>query len=64
MLKVLKNLKRFFGEEVAATTVEYAVMLMLILGMCISAIQMVGGPVKAFWAKNQDQIENAVNQSN
>ncbi len=62
MKKIIQRIKSFFAEDVAATSVEYAVMLMLIIGMCITAIQLVGGPVKGFWSNNQNQIEKAVNQ--
>ena len=57
-----KMLQDFVGEDVAATAVEYAVVLMLIAGMCITAIQFVGGPLEAFFLDSQEQFENAVNQ--
>lgn len=62
MSRFFQKLKQFVTQEVAATTVEYAVMLMLIVGMCVTAIQLVGGPVQGFWSNNQERIENAVNQ--
>lgn len=61
MKKIIRKLTLFFSEEVAATAVEYAVMLMLIIGMCITTIQLVGGPVTGFWMHSQDEIEKAVN---
>lgn len=40
----MKNfIKRFIREEEGATAVEYAVMLVLIIVVCIAAITFVGG---------------------
>lgn len=62
MRTLLRKIVKLFKDDVAATTVEYAVMLMLIIGMCITAIQLVGGPVQGFWANSRDKIDSAVNQ--
>ena len=35
--------KRFFQEEEGATAVEYAVMLVLIIVVCVAAIAYIGG---------------------
>ena len=35
--------KRFFREEEGATAVEYAVMLVLIIVVCVAAIVYIGG---------------------
>jgi len=36
-------IKRFIQEEEGATAVEYAVMLVLIIVVCVAAITLVGG---------------------
>lgn len=55
------KLIRFLRSEDGPTTVEYAVMLALILGMTMGAIALAGGPVKAFWSNSSDDFSNAVN---
>ena len=58
--KIIQKMKRFFTETEAATTVEYAVILMLIAGACITTIQLVGGSNSAFWEHNKDQVKSAL----
>ena len=41
-MRVKKLIKRFIQEEEGATAVEYAVMLVLIIVVCIAAITFVG----------------------
>ena len=50
------------NDDEAATSVEYAVMLMLIIGVCISAIQLVGDEAITLWTNNSDEIDQAINQ--
>jgi Flp pilus assembly pilin Flp len=45
----MRSLMRFLHEEEAATAVEYAVMLAMILLAVISAIGMVGGEASIMW---------------
>ncbi len=52
----------FVNDEEAATSVEYAVMLMLIIGVCISVIQLVGDEAIGLWTTNNDEIDQALNQ--
>jgi len=42
-MKIKQIIKRFIKEEEGATAVEYAVMLVLIIVVCIAAITLVGG---------------------
>lgn len=60
MAGLTKRLRKFVSEEEAATSVEYAVMLMLIAGVCISVIQGLGGSVTFLWNDNVSQFSNAV----
>lgn len=61
MKSFLNKLREFARDDIAATAVEYAVVLMLIAGMCITAIQLLGGPVAAYFQHSQDEFANAVN---
>jgi len=42
-MRIKQIIKRFIKEEEGATAVEYAVMLVLIIVVCIAAITLVGG---------------------
>lgn len=53
-------LKRFHRQDEAATSVEYAVMLMLIAAVCIAAIQLVGANANAIWADNQNGVNSVL----
>jgi len=55
-----QKIQKFLSETEAATSVEYAVVLMLIAGACIAMIQLVGGSSSAFWGWNQEQVEQAL----
>jgi len=57
---ILKFVRRFLREEEAATTVEYAVVLMLIIGTCLTAIQVVGNGGAGFWDDNQSDLNTAL----
>ena len=54
----MKALQRFFSDTEAATAVEYAVMLALILAVIIVGIQSVGGNNANMWQNNSDEIAN------
>jgi Flp pilus assembly pilin Flp len=53
-------IKRFCVEEDAATTVEYAVVLMLILLVVISAVQYFGESVSGNFGNSSDQLNGAL----
>lgn len=59
--RLMKALTRFLSGDEGVTSVEYAVMLALIVGMCIAAIAVAGGPVQAFWEDSSDSIGEVVN---
>jgi pilus assembly protein Flp/PilA len=57
MLSLLRKLVR--GEE-AATAVEYAIMLALILMICIASVAFLGEKTKESWQNSNANIEAAV----
>ena len=56
MTKIL----RFLRREDGPTSVEYAVMLALIIIVCIGAVTLTGGEVVNMWGNNRQEIENAI----
>lgn len=60
--KIYRKIRRFLNETEAATAVEYAVVLMLIAGACITTIQLVGGSSGASWEINKDGVEDALSR--
>ncbi len=50
---------RFLRSEDGPTSVEYAVMLALIIITCIGAITLAGGQVFNMWGNNRDEIGSA-----
>ncbi len=60
MAKLISNIENFLTGESGTTLVEYAVMLMLIVGVCIAAINAVGGQTGSMWGSNSTQIETAI----
>ena len=56
----MRTLRRFLCDDDAATAVEYAVMLALIIAVCITAISATGGEVLSGWSNNQQQLDNAI----
>jgi pilus assembly protein Flp/PilA len=57
---MLNHLLRLYRDDQAATAVEYAVLLALILVAIISAINAVGNSTHGIWASNANQIDAAV----
>ena len=51
----------FVRDESAATAVEYAVMLALIIGTCLGAISFFGGEAGGSWRDTSDKIDTAMN---
>jgi len=56
---VLTKTKTFLFAEDAATAVEYAVMLALIMVACISAIATLGSQTSALWGTIDSDAQNA-----
>lgn len=52
-------LREFLINEDGPTSVEYAVMLALIIAMCIAAIKTVGSHTSGIWASNDTKLEEA-----
>lgn len=52
-------LRRFLQSDDAATAVEYAVMMALILLACIGAINALGAGSSGMWGNNKDKLEAA-----
>ncbi len=57
---MIPKVKTFLFENEAATTVEYAVMLMLIAGLCTVALQTLGTSMSDLWNSNNGQFQNAL----
>jgi pilus assembly protein Flp/PilA len=52
--------KQLLREEDGVTSVEYAVMLALILLTCLVAIASLGGNAGGTWNDNQSRLETAI----
>jgi Flp pilus assembly pilin Flp len=62
MLKrLIISLTRFLRREDGPTSVEYAVMLMLVVGAAVSAIQMFGGTQAGSLQDSTQKIGEATN---
>lgn len=61
MSKLTSKVKTFLAGESGATSVEYAVMLTLIVGVCIAAITTLGSESAALWNNNDAEIATALN---
>ncbi len=57
---MLNHLLRLDRDDQAATAVEYAVLLALILMAVISAISAVGNSTHGIWANDANQIDTAI----
>ena len=55
----LQDVQNFLRDEDGPTTVEYAVMLMLILMVCITAIQAIGRLTGASFDDSSSKINTA-----
>ena len=60
---MLNYLLRLYRDDQAATAVEYAVLLALILVAVISAINAVGNTTSGIWANDANKISAAINGS-
>ena len=60
MNKLISKTQNFLASESGATSVEYAVMLMLLVGVCLAGITAVGDETGAAWASNSAKIDAAV----
>ncbi|MGB0069309.1 MAG: Flp family type IVb pilin [Isosphaeraceae bacterium] len=60
---MLNYLLRFYRDDQAATAVEYAVLLALILIAIIAAINAVGNTTSGIWANDANKISTATGGS-
>ena len=60
MLKtIVKTIRRFLTDEEGPTAVEYAVMLMLIILVCIIGVQAVGRNTNDMFVDSNDKMNQA-----
>lgn len=59
----MRSAIRFGRDEGGATAVEYAVLLALIIGVCISAIGFFGGTAGGSWNDTSDKLGTAMSGS-
>ena len=55
-----KKILKFHNEELGATAVEYAVMLMLIIAACIALIQGIGIQMNEVWLDSNSRMSEAM----
>ncbi|QEG21291.1 hypothetical protein MFFC18_11460 [Mariniblastus fucicola] len=60
MNKLITKTNTFLTDETGTTSVEYAVMLVLIVGLCITAIAAVGGQNGSIWGSNAAEVTTAL----
>ena len=60
---MLNYLLRLYRDDQAATAVEYAVLLALILVAIISAINALGNTTSGIWANDANKIDTATGGS-
>jgi Flp pilus assembly pilin Flp len=61
MTQLIAKTQTFLAGESGTTSVEYAVMLALIIGICFAAITLLGGQTNNMWSDNSVQIQAATN---
>ena len=61
MTRILKAIRRFLRIDHGPTAVEYAVMLMLIVALCFTAIQLIGGALSSNMNDSATKIQDAFN---
>ncbi|MBX3438362.1 MAG: Flp family type IVb pilin [Planctomycetaceae bacterium] len=54
----MNTICQFLKNDEAATAVEYAVMLALIIGVMIATLQSFGGAAGGMWSKSREQLES------
>ena len=60
---MLEHILKLSRDETAATAVEYAVMLALVLVAIISTVNAVGNTSSGLWASDTNQISTAIGGS-
>jgi pilus assembly protein Flp/PilA len=62
MRHFLQKIARFLAKEDGPTAVEYAIMLMLVILMCISAVTLIGQTTSTSIQHTNDAIEEAIGE--
>ncbi len=57
----MKTIWRFIRDEDGPTTVEYAIMLTLILVGCLTAISVIGSETASLFQDSAEQLDQSVN---
>ncbi len=55
----MSSILKFLRGEEGPTSVEYAVMLALIITSCVVTIKTVGSSTSGIWASNQQKLDEA-----
>ena len=58
----MRAIRNLLTDQSGVTSVEYAVMLALIVGVCFAAISVVGDLASAFWGDASTDLGNSLNQ--
>jgi len=58
-VEIVAKVKRFLADESGPTSVEYAVMFMLVLLACITGIQFFGESVADSFGDSQGKLRNS-----
>ncbi len=56
---MIHSIAQFLDRDDGATSVEYAVMLGLIIVVCIGAVAMVGGETSDLWDGNSSSVSDS-----
>ena len=57
----MKTIWRFIRDEDGPTTVEYAIMLTLILLGCLTAISVIGGETASLFQDSAEKLDQSLN---
>jgi len=63
MTSLLNKLSRLFHDESGPTAVEYAVMVMLVILVCLTGITIIGQSSATRWENSNTAIEKAIDES-
>ena len=58
-----RHIRDLLLDETAATAVEYAVMLAMIILVCIGAVSVVGQETASLWSDNEEGLQQAFSNS-
>ncbi|HUG90243.1 MAG TPA: Flp family type IVb pilin [Planctomycetaceae bacterium] len=58
--RLLQSARRFLRDESGPTAVEYCVMMMLVLLVCITAVQLVGRAANDNWTNSSNRLQETL----